>query len=452
MKRDNDFAQEIKEGIMRAIYRGKDNEITSAVWDCINILYDKAPMKPFIFKRTLLSGNELSSNALQLPKLNPQDIVKWVKFRPKLKQTWQLIIHLPPGCEYAEFRNRSNYFATAVGGTCLITKNGEAAYMVVSNISLSDKYTYDFNPQPYLEKMAIPIFLGKSANGIIVEDFTKIVSLFVAGLRDTGKTVTFHQAIYTCLKINQLKGGNYIQVAAIDPKLKELQYFENYGAVWTHEPEETLQLLELIKEENKKRKNIIGTKANNILEYNSIAKNPLPYIMLFIDEVDMVGEDPKCAKMLTEIVQKYRSQGIYLVCSTQRPDKDSFGKGSSFSKFKSQFEARLCYRMADETNSRIVLGTGSAANLPILPGRAIYKYGAEVEVQSPYFPSRISDQKTFHELMSQLPQIPLPYHDIEGEVYNHEPNYPRQRTQTRSTSPSSSRSLQRLVAGTNTFA
>jgi len=89
--------------------------------------------------------------------------------------------------------------------------------------------------------------------------------------------------------------------------------------------------------------------------------------MLFVDEVDMVGDDPKCASVLTEIVQKYRSQGIYLLSSTQRPDKDSFGKGNSFSKFKSQFEARLCYRMADETNSRIVLGSGSAANLPILP-------------------------------------------------------------------------------------
>ena len=456
MSRENEsFVVHLKENVIRHIYRGPDDEIPSAVYDTIEILYKSSPMKPFIFKRTLRSPKQSPKTTLQLPKkLNPQEIIYWLTVRPKKKQTWNLVIHLPAGCDYSEFKSREKYFATAVGGSCLISKNGEAIYMTISNIALSEKYTYDFDPLPYLSNMAIPIFLGKSANGIIVEDFTKIVSLFVAGLRDTGKTVTFHQAIYTCLKIDKLMGGNYIQVVAIDPKLKELQYFEEYGVTWTHEEEDTLQLLWLIQEANIRRKNIIGTKANNILEYNSVSKNPLPYIMLFIDEVDMVGSNSWCAKMLTEAVQKYRSQGIYVVSSTQRPDADSFGKGNSFSKFKSQFETRLCYRMADETNSRIVIGSGSAANLPILPGRAIYKYGTEVEIQTPYFPSRIRDHKAFDLLMDQLPKVALPYYDIQGEVHDYEPesNYPRPRTQTRSASSSASRSLQALISGTNTFA
>jgi len=453
MKKDNNFAKEIKESVMRAIYRGPSEEIPSLVWDCIEILYQKAPMKPFIFKRTLLSPKEKQGMNPSLPnKLNPQEIVRWVIHKPKLKQTWLLVVYLPPGCSYEEFISKKHYFSSAVGGSCQIERNGEAIYMTISNIHLSSKYTYEFDPRPYLKKMAIPIYLGKTANGIIVEDFTKIVSLFVAGLRDTGKTVTFHQAIYTCLNIDRIMKGNYIQVAIIDPKLKELQYFEDYGAVWTHEPEESIQLLKLIQEANKQRKNIIGTKANNIIEYNSVANDPIPYIMLFVDEVDMVGSDNDCAKILIESVQKYRSQGIYLIASTQRPDATSFGKGNSFSKFKSQFEARMCYRMTDELNSRMVIETGSAAHLPKIPGRAIYKYDREVEIQAPYFPSRIKDEEQFHQLMSQLPQIPLPYHDIEGEVYNHEPNYPRPRQSTRSTSPSASKSLQRLVSGANPFA
>ena len=453
VKGHDDFATTIREGLTRAIYRGPDEEIPSVVWDTIEILYKNAPMKPFIFKKTLLTPKEKLSLKPNLPKkLTLQEIVYWAKVRPKLKQTWHLVIHLPPGIDYSEFKGKEKFFATAIGGSATIERNGEAVYMQISNIKLPTKYFYEFDPRPYLKKMLIPIYLGQTASGPIVEDFTKMVSIFVAGLRDTGKTVLTHAAIYTCLNIDRIMGGDYIKIAIIDPKLKELRYFEEYGATWTHEPEENIQLLEGIQEANKKRKNIIGTKANNILEYNSIAKNPLPYIMLFVDEVDMVGADNDCAKILIESVQKYRSQGIYVLASTQRPDADSWKKGNTFSKFKSQFEARLCYRQADETNSRIVIGSGSAANLPILPGRAIYKYGTEAEIQTPYFPSRISDPKQFHQLMDQLPRIALPYHDIEGEVYEHEPNYPRPRTQEGSKSLSTSRSLKMLKSGTNPFA
>jgi len=248
-REDESFTKTLKENIFRHIYRGPDEEIPSAVWDTIEILYKNAPMKPFIFKRTLLTPKEKLKTQLQLPKkLNPQEIIYWIKVKPKLKQTWRLVIHLPAGCDYTEFKSREKFFATAIGGSCSIDHNGEATYMTISNIVLPAKYLYDFDPipflkKPYLKKMAIPIYLGKTASGPIVEDFTKMVSIFVAGLRDTGKTVLTHAAIYTCLNINKIMGGNYILTAIIDPKLKELQYFEEYGSVWTHEPEDNIQLL-----------------------------------------------------------------------------------------------------------------------------------------------------------------------------------------------------------------
>ena len=455
MKHNEDFVDNLKNEFRKAIYRGPDNQLPSVIYDTISILYAKSPLKPFIHKRTLLSTIEKTKPKITKQKiitkvksLTIQDVVYWATVRPKLRQTWLLVIHLPPGVSYEDFKAKESFFRTAVGGTATIERNGEAVYMTISNIKLPSKYIYDFDPILYLKKMAIPIYLGKTADGPIVEDFTKVVSLFIAGLRDTGKTVLTHQAIYTCLNIDRIMGGNYIKVAIIDPKLKELRYFEDYGATWTHEPEENLQLLLGIQEANRLRKNIIGTKANNILEYNSIAKEPLPYIMLFVDEVDMVGADKDCANILIESVQKYRSQGIYLLASTQRPDADTF---KSFSKFKSQFEARMCYRMADEINSRIVIGSGSAAHLPIIPGRAIYKYDREVEIQTPYFPSRIWDPKPFNQLMDQLPKVALPYHDIEGEVIDHEPFYPRPRKEARSKSIGSSRSLKMLISGANPF-
>ena len=53
------------------------------------------------------------------------------------------------------------------------------------------------------------------------------------------------------------------------------------------------------------------------------------------------------------------------------------------------FQARLCFQVADELNSRMVLGEtcSIAAHLPGIKGRAIYKFGMDTrEVQTMYLP------------------------------------------------------------------
>ena len=449
MKPKNDLAQEIKEGIMRAIYRGPNNEIPGCVFDCINILYANAPLKPFIFKKTLLSPKEALKPSLP-KKLNPQEILHWVMVRPKLKQTWILVIHLPPGIDYSEFKSRESHFATAVGGSAEIERSGEAVYMTISNIPLETEYTYSFDPTPYLRKMKLPILIGHGANGPIVQDLTTIYSLLIVGLRGKGKSTAMHQIIYTLLLLNKITKKDYVQVAIVGPKNKEFEYFEDYGATFVHEEPDYSQLLYLIDKSDKERKNKLG-RCRDILEYNSIKGNHMPYCALLVDECDMVGEDKYCAEMLLKSVKKYRSQGIYVIAATQRPSAKAW-KGNQFTEFKSQFEARLAFRMTDRINSQMILESDKAAYISKTPGRAIYKYDTEEEVQTPYFPTENKHPKLYHSLMDQLLRVALPYHDIEGEVYEHEPNYPRKRQEARSASSSSSRSLQRLISGTNTLA
>jgi S-DNA-T family DNA segregation ATPase FtsK/SpoIIIE len=40
--------------------------------------------------------------------------------------------------------------------------------------------------------------------------------------------------------------------------------------------------------------------------------------------------------------------------------------------------------VADAINSKIILDSGEAANLPNIPGRAIWKLDRPIEVQTPY--------------------------------------------------------------------
>ena len=412
MKYNDDFATTLKESAMRAIYRGPSEEIPSLVWDCIEILYKNAPMKPFIFKRTLLSPKEKKNMKPNLPEnLNIQGIVRWIKVRPKLKQTWLLVINLPPGIDYSEFKSKESTFSTAIGGACEIERNGEAVYMTISNIAIEKSFAYSFDPIPHLKKKNLPILLGKSANESIIIDLAELVTILTGGLRVSGKSVLFHGAIYRLLRLNTDLLNPHVIVCIIDPKIKEFKYFEEYGAIWVHDMDEILQLLVMLDEENERRQNLIGGKANNIIEYRSLGYK-LPFIVVVADEVTDLGENKYCRKLMIKAVRKYRSQGIYVWAATQRPSAKAWGSANEFSEFKSQFEARICFRTADPTNSMIILDSVRAAHLPKIPGRAIYKFDQEVEIQVPYFPSKAKHPKLFRELMSQLPQIPLPYHDI----------------------------------------
>lgn len=461
MKQKDDLAVTLKKAAIRAIYRGSNDEIPSCVFDTIEVLYKNYPMKPLIHKKTLLSTSEKTKTEPKkitkqqiinkAKKITVQEIVSIVTVKPKKKQTWCLVIHLPPGCEYAEFKSRESYFATAIGnGSCEIESNGKSVLMTISNIPLETEYIYSFDPIPYLNKMKLPILIGHGANGPIVQDLTVIYSLMIVGLRGKGKSTSMHQIIYTLLLLNKITKREYVQVAIIGPKNKEFEYFEDYGATFVHEELDYAQLLYFIDKADKERKNKLG-RCRDILGYNSIKGNHMPYVVLLVDECDMVGEDKYCAELLLRSVKKYRSQGIYCISATQRASAKAWGSNNLFTEYKSQFEARLAFRMVDRINSQMILESDKAATISKDPGRAIYKYDTEEEVQTPNFPSEEQQPKLFHELMDQLPKIALPYHDIEGEVIDHEPNYPRPRQNTRSTSPSSSRSLKMLVSGATSF-
>ena len=267
-----------------------------------------------------------------------------------------------------------------------------------------------------MKKMSLPVFLGYSIDGPVIVDIAELMSILTGGLRGYGKSVLYHGIIYTLLRMNT-----------------------------------DIAKPVLIDEENERRQNVIGSKANNLLEYRAIGKD-MPFIVIVIDEAADLAEAKACKHLMSKAVRKYRSQGIFVLASTQRPDAKSWGGTNEFSMFKSQFEARISFKTSDPINSRIILDNDKAASLPKIKGRAIYKYDTEQEIQFPYFPSRAKYPDSFILLMDQLPQIPLPYHDIEGEVYEREPFYPCPREKARHESSSASRSLKLLKPGTNPFA
>ncbi len=114
-----------------------------------------------------------------------------------------------------------------------------------------------------------------------------------------------------------------------------------------------------------------------------------PSLVLVVDEfAALVSEVPEFVDGVVNIAQRGRSLGIHLILATQRP------AGVIKDNLRANTNLRLALRMADEDDSRDVLGSSQAAFFdPNMPGRAVSKTGPGrlVPFQTAYAGARTGD-------------------------------------------------------------
>ena len=145
-------------------------------------------------------------------------------------------------------------------------------------------------------------------------------------------------------------------------------------------PLRTIEYMENLCEETDQRLQVLSKcGAKNIQEYNAQAPSrgydSLPYIVLVIDELaDIVSlKDAKGKKVTLGIEKvdylsrKARAAGIHVIAATQRPSIAVVAGD-----IKSNFLARLSFRMPTEIDSRVVLDEGGAQYL-MERGDMLYK-------------------------------------------------------------------------------
>jgi S-DNA-T family DNA segregation ATPase FtsK/SpoIIIE len=86
----------------------------------------------------------------------------------------------------------------------------------------------------------------------------------------------------------------------------------------------------------------------------------LPYIVIIVDEVGdlMMAMKKEVEGHIIRLAQKSRAAGIHLVLTTQRPTVDVIT-----GLIKSNLPARICFQVADRSNSRVVLDEVGAEKL-----------------------------------------------------------------------------------------
>ena len=208
----------------------------------------------------------------------------------------------------------------------------------------------------------IPICIGKDISGNIeVIDLSKTPHLLVAGTTGSGKSVFINTLLTSLLYKFSPKD---LRLILIDPKMLELSVYNDIAHLLTPvvtEPRKAIIALKWVCKEMERRYSLMNEEGTRNLEgYNQKSLDPLPFIIVFIDEMAdlMMTAGKEVEHYVQRLAQMARACGIHVVMATQRPSVDII-TGS----IKANFPSRISFQVASKYDSRTILGEIGAEQL-----------------------------------------------------------------------------------------
>lgn len=197
--------------------------------------------------------------------------------------------------------------------------------------------------------------------------------MLVGGNPGTGKSNFLNQVIYS---LAQNYDSDQVRFILVDLKLGvEFYAFEGLPQTWltAYDPDgpELYDTIKILQREIRKRMEIMRqVGVRKMSEYRALGRK-MPYLFMVIDEYAEIKNNDKIESMLKSLLQIGRAAGLRAILATQRPTTDNIS-GS----VKALCTDRICFKVASQINSRVVLDVPGAEELPNIPGRAIFLTGA----------------------------------------------------------------------------
>ena len=283
-------------------------------------------------------------------------------------QDW--LLSLPVGLCEADVRRKAPKLAGALGGDIEFQRVNDLLLMRIMTKPIQSTYPFELVDRGH---MGIPVPIGYGRAGLVVLDLATAPHLLVGGTPGFGKSAFLRQAIVTML-------AHGTQVYIVDLKRVDFAYLKSHVQVVTTD-EDAVKLLRGICREMERRLDIL--EGLEVARVQDLPGPGLPFVAVVIDELAEIQAEEFFA-LLNRLVRLCRAVGISIIAATQRPSVKVLDGDS-----RAMFSARLCYQVADELNSRMVLGEThpQAAYLPAIPGRGIYRFGNTCqELQTMFLP------------------------------------------------------------------
>ena len=241
----------------------------------------------------------------------------------------------------------------------------------------------------------LPLALGKAIGGEpVMVDLARMPHLLIAGTTGSGKSVGLNAMIMSLLFRLTPQECRFLM---IDPKMLELSVYNGIPHLLAPVITDPQQAIAALKwtvaemEERYKRMAQLGVRSvdvfNNrvrnaqkrgellgrtvqtgfdrqtgkpVYERESLALEPLPYIVVVIDELAdlMIVAGKEIEAAVQRLAQMARAAGIHLVMATQRPSVDIL-TGT----IKANFPTRISFRVASKIDSRTILNEQGAEQL-----------------------------------------------------------------------------------------
>ncbi|NHO31332.1 DNA translocase FtsK [Acetobacter fallax] len=241
----------------------------------------------------------------------------------------------------------------------------------------------------------LELALGKDIAGeSVFSDLAKMPHLLVAGTTGSGKSVGINSMILSLLFRHS---PDECRLIMIDPKVLELSIYDGIPhlltPVVTEPPKAVAALKWVVREMDRRYRSMSHLQVRNIAGYNeraaqvrdrgeevtrrvqtgydpetgnpifeeqSLTLEPLPFIVVVIDEMAdlMMTAGKEIDAAVQRLAQKARAAGIHVIMATQRPSVDVI-TGT----IKANFPTRISFQVISKFDSRTILGEQGAEQL-----------------------------------------------------------------------------------------
>ena len=216
--------------------------------------------------------------------------------------------------------------------------------------------------QKMASKGGLPVALGEDTAGEpVVADLVDLPHVLIAGSTGSGKSVCIN-SIVASLLLRQ--PPDKVRMVMVDPKRVELTPFNGIPHLITPvivDTDKVLETLRGLQGEMLRRYRLMEEEgARNIAGYNAKAAEPMPYLVIIIDELAdlMMVAAYEAEQAVVRLAQLGRATGIHVILATQRPSVNVVT-----GLLKANIPARIAFAVVSQVDSRVILDSVGAEKL-----------------------------------------------------------------------------------------